>query len=77
MSQVTTCPNCTMRVASVETLVPGYDVLVELSSCTTGGLDDAKVGAALPLDKLYRAAMRDRKNHKLHVCKKADEAKAE
>jgi hypothetical protein len=66
-----------MRVAEVETLIPDYLVLVELSSCSTGGADEAQAGAELPYDKTYRAAMKERKNHKIHVCAKADEAKAE
>ena len=84
VSHVAVCPNCTMKVAEVETVAlvreteEPYMVLVELDSCSTGGeLAEMPAGYPLPLDKVYRAAMRERKNHKLHVCKKADEAKAE
>lgn len=66
-----------MRVAEVETLIPEYLVLVELSSCWTGGADEAIQGAELPYDPTYRGSMKGRKNHEIHVCAKADEAKAE
>ena len=76
---VVRCPGCHGLVAKVETLSPGYTVLVELSSCQTRE-STLSEGDELEYDKVYRPSWSQRPahlTHKLHKCSTKTSKKAE